>query len=309
VLFGDGEWASSSLRRLADGPHRVVGVVVRADPSEDSLEREARRAGIPVLQPPGVNDQEVLQAVAGWSPDLCLSIAYNQILRARMLAVAPLGAVNFHAGMLPFYRGRNVITWAILNGEEAIGLTAHFMDTGVDTGDIILQRSLPIGWTDDYGVILGRVVREMPSLVSEAVDAIACGRYQRRPQAHLPGTYFGGRGPGDEWLDWSESSRRLHNKVRAIARPGPGARTLLGEETVLVWKAYYDPRWPTYIATPGQVVGRSRGDGVLVKTGDSTLLLQEVERAGRSPGEPDWPIGTRLGLDVRAELERLRTRS
>jgi methionyl-tRNA formyltransferase len=196
--------------------------------------------------------------------------------------------------MLPFYRGRNVINWALINGEQEIGVTAHFVDAGIDTGDILLQHRLPVGWTDTYGDLLCRVVQIMPDLVEETVRRIAGKSYTRHRQPEV-GTYFGARGEGDEWLDWRETSVDLHNKVRAIARPGPGARTWLDVETVQVWRAYCDPAWPKYRATPGQVVGRTEA-GVLVKTGDSVLLLTEVQLPGRAAAPPSWPIGTRLGV-------------
>jgi len=294
VLFGDGRWAADALRRLAHGRHHVVGVVVRERPSDGALVDAAQRLGVPVLRPHDVNDPGFVECLKSLEPTLGLSIAYNQILRPAVLESAPLGFLNFHAGKLPFYRGRNVVNWALINGEAEIGVTAHFMDVGIDTGDILVQRTLPVGWTDTYGDVLARVVEAIPALVEESVELVARGGYSVRRQADLPGTYFAGREPGDEWLDWSDTSVKLHNKIRAISRPAPGARTVLGGQTVIIWRAFYDPAWPKYVATPGQVVGRDAGGaGVLVKTGDSTLLVQETEIDG-AVGAPAWPIGTRL---------------
>lgn len=302
VLLGDGEWAARSLAALQRTPHRVVAAVLRERPSDESLGRAAREAGLPVRQPHGVNAVEMRDWLAALEPDLLLSVAYNQILRAPVREVARHGALNLHAGKLPFYRGRNVINWALINGETEIGITAHFMDDGIDTGDIVLQRTLPIGWTDTYGTVLQRVTDALPALATDAVALIAGGHPPRQVQRGLPGTYFGGRGEGDEWLDWSAPSATLHNKIRAITRPGPGARTALDGTPVVVWRAFYDPAWPRYLATPGQIVGRSAG-GVTVKTGDSTLLIQEAALDGADGAIPDWPIGTRLQVSRAAALE------
>jgi methionyl-tRNA formyltransferase len=307
LLFGDGAWATNSLLRLQETQHRIVGVVVRSQPSDMVLWETARTLGLPVLQPQNANASDFLAAVTSLAPDLNLSISYNQILRPPILSAARLGCVNVHAGKLPFYRGRNVINWAIINGETEIGLTTHFMDAGIDTGDIILQRTLPIHWTDTYGDVLSRVVETVPDLVLESIDLIASGQAKPWRQAHLPGTYFSGREDGDEWLDWSDTSYNLYNKVRAISRPGPGARTLLGDNVVLIWRTFYDRSWPKYIATPGQVVGR-QNEGVLVKTGDSTLLVQEVQRMGGACEVPSWPIGTRLGIDLISSLRSIMAR-
>jgi methionyl-tRNA formyltransferase len=306
VFFGDGAWAANSLRRLQQGGHEILAVVVRCRPSTEEPAETARSLGLPILQPADANSLEFVSRVRGFTPELNLSVSYDQVIRRPLLETAPLGFVNFHAGKLPNYRGRNVVNWALINGETEIGLTAHFMDEGIDTGDILLQRTLPIGWTDTYGDVLSRVVGAFPDLVADAVSLLEAGEVARRPQAHLAGTYFGGREPGDEWLDWSDTSRNLHNKIRAITRPGPGARTRLEEKSVLIWRAVWDPSWPMYLATPGQVVGRDRNEGVFVKTGDSTLLVMEVEETAGVVGRPRWPIGTRLGCQVTPALEALR---
>lgn len=305
VLLGDGAWAALTLERLLAGSHEVLAVILRTQSSNSTLADTARRFGIPTRQPARINSADATTALAGLSPDLLVSIAYDQILRAPTRSVARLGAINFHAGKLPYYRGRNVINWAIINGETEIGLTAHFMDDGIDTGDILLQRTLPINWTDTYGDVLARVTAAMPDLVTATLDGLAAGTLVPRSQRELPGTYCGGRGPGDEWLDWSDSSASLHNKVRAIARPGPGALTSLNGHRVIIWQAYFDPAWPRYIATPGQVVGRT-ANGAMVKTGDSTLLVQRVELDEGPMVVPQWTIGTRLDVNqLSTVVERL----
>src|SRR5690606_9436503 len=126
-------------------------------------------------------------------------------------------------------------------------------------------------------------------------------------QEHGRATYFGGRGAGDEWIDWAEPSDRIHNKIRAISRPGPGARTWLDGEQIIIWRGHFDPQWPRYLATPGHAAGRSAA-GALVKTGDSTLLVAEAERIEGAAGAPDWPVGTRLGVNLAALVGELTER-
>lgn len=308
LLFGDGAWATDSLVRLhSNDCLRVVAVVQRVQPSEETLANEARKLNIPVIQPGHVNSEDFLQHVKSLSPDLNLSISYNQILKLPLLQTAPLGTINFHAGKLPRYRGRNVINWAIFNGETEIGLTSHFVDEGIDTGDIIHQETLPIGWTDTYGDVLTRIVQRFPDFVMRTVDSVVSGDYERRSQCDAAGTYFGAREAGDEWLDWSDTSFNLHNKIRAISRPGPGARTMIGDEPLIIWNAFFDPSSPRYLSTPGQVVGRGSA-GVLVKTGDSTILVKEVEYENGNCLTPQWPIGTRLGINPATQLAAVLSR-
>ena len=297
ALFGDGPWAARSLELLAARGYPIVAVIERAKPSDTSISDVSRALGVPVLRPAKASAPEFVRELAGLGAELGLSISYNQILRRVVLDVPRLGMLNFHAGMLPRYRGRNVINWAIINGEEEIGITAHRVDEGIDTGGIILQRALPIGWTDTYGEVLQRVVDAFPALVVDAVELVASGRARPVPQDESAATYFGGREEGDEWLDWSATSRELHNKIRAITRPGPGARSMIGDRAVTIWRAHYDPGWPRYTATPGQVVGRAADGAAIVKTGDSTIRVHEVQYAGEESGAPRWRIGTRLGVN------------
>ena len=282
-------------------------MVVRTTSNDQTLITAASKMGLPVFQPKSVNDPAFVAEIAALKPDLNLSISYNQILRPPWIDLAPQGFVNFHAGKLPNYRGRNVINWALINGETEIGLTAHFIDEGIDTGDIISQQTLPVAWTDTYGDVLEATTAALPDLVSKTVRLISDGQAQRQPQSHLPGTYYAGREDGDEWLDWSDTSFNLHNKVRAITDPGPGARTILGEKTVIIWRAYYDPQWPSYIATPGQIVGRGPDEGVVVKTGDSTLLIKEAQLDGGNRKTPTWATGTRFGINWQANLSALQS--
>jgi methionyl-tRNA formyltransferase len=259
-----------------------------------------------LLQPQHVNAPECVDSVRALAADVHISIAYNQIFGAPIRATAPW-FLNVHAGKLPEYRGRNIINWALINGEREIGVTVHLVDDGIDTGDILLQRTLPVAWTETYRDVLDRVVRTVPDLLVDSLALIATGDATPQPQA-AGGTYFGGRREGDEWLDWSRPSVEIYNKIRGISRPGPGARSLLADSTVVIWRARYEPDWPRYLATPGEVVGRERDRGVVVKTGDSTVLLEEVQVAGWPADTPAWPIGTRLGVDTAAVLHALARR-
>ncbi len=307
VFLGDGQWATNCLQRLLHEGHQVLAVVLRRRPSETTLAHLADAASLPVCQPERINDPVFVDRVRSWQPDVNISMSYDQILRRPFLDTARLGVLNCHAGKLPDYRGRNVINWALINNEPEIGLTVHYVDEGIDTGDIVVQRLLPVHGNDTYGSVLKKVEAAFPEVLSEALQQVMHHPEQRRPQAHLPGTYFSRRRPGDEWLDWSDTSLNLYNKIRAISVPGPGARTLLDGRPLIIWAAQYDPQWPTYLATPGEVVGRHPGQGVRVKTGDSTLLLTRVQFDApiEAPRTPEFRLGTRFGINLLDTVWRL----
>ncbi len=288
IYFGDGLWATQCLHQLLFDGHEPLAIVCRTRPSDNSLQEFAEERNIPVLVPYNVNADAFVAQVKELRPDLNISMSYNQILRQPIIDTAPLGFINCHAGKLPRYRGRNVINWALINNETEIGLSVHYVDEGIDTGDIILQECLPIAWTDGYGDVLDAATTAFPPLLTRAVDLLAEGTAPRVPQNHDQATYFSGRREGDEWIDWRESSLNIYNKIRAITRPGPGARTCLDGNPILLWRARYERDWPTYMATPGEVVGCETA-GIRVKTGDSTILLTDIDG-----GAASFPIGTRF---------------
>jgi methionyl-tRNA formyltransferase len=306
LYFGDGLWATRCLRRLLDDGHRVAAVVLRSKPSDSTLSELAKEAGITVKSPAAVNAWEFVEWVRSLEPELNISMSYDQILRRPIIDSAPSGFINCHAGKLPCYRGRNVINWAIINNEKEIGLTVHYVDEGIDTGDIILQRTVPITFEDTYETVLAKVRNSFPDLLAEAVGLIEKGKVGRQPQSNLDGTYYAGRIPGDEWIDWSDTSLKIYNKIRAITHPGPGARTILNDRTLIVWQARYNADWPKYIATPGEVVGWLSKEGVRVKTGDSTVVLERVQfEDEQSETVPTFPIGTRFGINIHETLINL----
>ena len=305
VFFGDGLWATNCLQRLLDDGHQALAVVLRKHQSDLTLEKFAQNHSISCNRPDSVNETEFVRCVQALAPDLNISVSYDQILRKAIRQSAPKGFINAHAGKLPFYRGRNPINWAIINNETEIGLTVHFVDKGIDTGDIVVQRTLPLEWKDNYQTALEKVQLALPDLVAKSVNLIESGEVKPEPQAHLEGSYFSRRIPGDEWIDWDDSSLGIYNKIRAITHPAPGARTSLDGRTLTIWKASYEPSWPTYRATPGEVVGVTTGTGVRVKTADSTIMLEVVQFENEPEFPPDFAIGTRFISSLSEQVQNL----
>lgn len=297
ILYGDGKWAEDSLQQLLANGHEIAAVVLRQKPSSPGLADLSRKAEIPSYTFDKVNADKVIQWVRSLAPELNVSVSYDQILRRPILQSAPRGFINVHGGKLPYYRGRNIINWAIINNEPEIGVTVHYVDEGIDTGDIILQECLPINWEDTYGDVLAKVEKAIPGLVARAVHLISRDEAPRQPQAHLEGTYFCRRLPGDEWIDWRDSSLNIYNKIRAITQPGPGATTTLNGRRLVIWSAEYDRRWPKYVARPGEVVGKVENSGIRTKTGDSTITVKTVQWSDeKEETVPRFQLGTRFEL-------------
>jgi methionyl-tRNA formyltransferase len=302
--FADGPWAHRALDAiLADGHFDVRFLVLRFASPDPVLRAAAARLERPCHIVPDVNDGQFVRTVAAADADLLVSMSFDRILGRALLAAAPLGCINCHAGALPFYRGRNVLNWALINGERSIGVTVHHVDEGIDTGDIIEQDFFEVAGEDDYASVLEKAYSQCALTLLKALHGLRNGTARRTPQSaiHPVGSYFPRRAAGDEWIDWSWPSERIHNFVRAIAPPGPGARTFLRGQCVAVLTTRLIARAPTFLATPGAVIGREPG-AIWVKSGDSFLALLRLARvadAGHVHQELPLPsIGARFSQEV-----------
>ena len=211
--FGDGPWAHRALEALLEEERvQVLFVCGRWQSEDEVLASMAQAAGIPFWTHPRINAEEFRERVEEAKTDLLVSMSFNQIFRRSLLDLPRLAAINCHAGKLPFYRGRNILNWALINDEREFGVTVHHIDEGVDTGDIIVQETLPISDEDDYGTLLERAYPKCAELVQRAVVQIAEGTAQRIPQSalHPVGSYCCARGQGDERLDWNQRGRLPH---------------------------------------------------------------------------------------------------
>jgi methionyl-tRNA formyltransferase len=258
--FGDGIWSHQALSLLLRDDIDVAFIVARHQLPDPILRAHARKLGIPFYTATNVNSAEFIEQIRTHACDLLISMSFDQILRAEIRELCPYGFINCHAGSLPFYRGRNVLNWALINGEDHFGVTVHHVDEGIDTGDIIVQRHVPIGPDDSYADVLDAAYRACAETLHEAVIHLAAGTASRRKQndIHPVGTYFGRRRLGDEMIDWTMDSNRIHNLVRGISPPGPGARCYVGNRTVAILRTALVPDAPAYIATCGEVVGRDK---------------------------------------------------
>ena len=314
--FGDGPWSHRALHTLlADPRFRLAFVVARFSRDEPTLRALAEAAGVPFLRPENVNSDAFLETVAPLAADLFVSMSYDQIFRGRLIRLPQLGVVNCHAGELPRYRGRNVLNWAIINGEDHFGVSVHYIDEGIDTGDLIRQRRVPIAPEDTYREVLEKAFVACAETLHAALGDIAEGRVTRTSQTG-PGFYCGMRRGGDEWLEWTWPAKRIHDFIRGIALPAPGARTVLqnskGDVQLAVLRSRLVRDAPAYYGTPGEVIA-VRSEGVVVKTGDSCLEIHEVAQIAQDGTlgkvkRPRYRVGSRFYLsasDYRlAELQR-----
>jgi len=244
----------------------------------------AARAEVPLHYVRNMNDPETVEILRGIAPDLLFCVGWTQLLKKAVLEIPRLGCLGFHASYLPAYRGRAPVNWAIINGERQTGNTLMFLDEGVDTGDILAQRAFPIEDDDTCATVYDRVARSEDEMIREVMPLIHDGRMPRRPQDHAVATVMPRRRPEDGVVDWTRTTKQLHDWVRALTHPYPGAFTTLAGRRVWIWKAAPWRPGPggdaAKLGRPGLWRTEAPAGPLLAGTGDGDLRLERVQMDG-----------------------------
>ncbi len=277
VVFAYHDVGVRCLRALLAADVDVSLVVTHEDqPGEtiwfDSVARHARWHGIPVLTPDEPNTAETLARVKAADPDFIFSFYYRRMLKAPLLALARRGAFNMHGSLLPRYRGRAPVNWVLVHGEQETGATLHRMVEKPDAGAIVGQEAVPI-LPDDTAVELFHKVTVAAELVLwRCLPGLLAGTAPEKPQDLARGSYFGGRSAADGAIDWRAGVRAIHNLVRAVAPPYPGAFSLAGGLPLRVLRTLPAPG-----AGAAEPVLYWRADRVWAACSDGLLQVLEFE--------------------------------
>jgi methionyl-tRNA formyltransferase len=228
VVFAYHDVGVRCLKTLLSGGVEVPLVVTVADdPNETqwyaSVADTARDHGIEVIAPADANTAQLAQRLAHLEPDFLFSFYYRSMLKAPLLNCARRGALNMHGSLLPKFRGRAPVNWAILSGAAESGATLHYMVERADAGDIVDQLAVPVLVDDDARAVFAKVTVAAEIILARSLPGLIAGSAPRRPQPIEPGQYFGRRTPEDGRIDWSWPARRIHDLVRAVAPPFPSA--------------------------------------------------------------------------------------
>jgi methionyl-tRNA formyltransferase len=228
VVFAYHDVGVRCLRVLLEQGVEVPLVVTHDDsPGEpiwfESVARHARWHGLELATPADPNQPDFVARVRAASPDFLFSFYYRQLLGAPLLAVAARGSFNMHGSLLPKYRGRAPVNWAVLHGERETGATLHAMTPRADAGDIVDAQPVPILGDDTAAEVMRKVCVAAELTLMRALPALVAGTAQLRAQTPGAGAYFGRRTRADGAIDWRAGAAAVHNLVRAVAPPFPGA--------------------------------------------------------------------------------------
>ena len=298
VFFGYHTFGARALAALLARGETVLAVVTHDDtPGEgdwfDSVAEIAAAHGLPVLRPASPNEPPVIAALAALNADVFVSVWYRKLLGEALLVLPRMAAVNLHGSLLPAYRGRAPLNWALVNGERTTGVTLHHMTVEADAGDIVAQEAIAIAADDTAATLYGRMVKTGVDLLVQWYPMVAAGTAPRRPQDHARATVVGRRRAEDGRISWTWPAARIANMIRAVTHPYPGAFVGDGEARLYLWEgtAAETPA----AARPGTLVASEPGQGIVVATGEGVVRLTRVQAPGQPEQRADlWAAGRGL---------------
>jgi len=285
VFMGAGEIGVPTLQALLNSEHEVVGVVTQPDKpvgrsqliEPPPIKKALSGTNIPVLQPARIKDRQAIEEIRALRPDVMVVMAYGQILPRGVLEIPEIACLNLHASLLPRWRGAAPIQAAIAAGDREIGITVMYMDEGLDTGDILFQRTIDILPADTGGALHDRLAGVAPETLLESLDLLAKGKAPRTPQDNAVATYAPKLKREDGKIDWSDPADAIERKIRAFD-PWPGAFMTVstdGTRNLKIFSAtVIDLR-----GKPGKIL-RSENE-LVVAAGEDALSLGEVQLEGK----------------------------
>ncbi len=292
LFFGYSEVGHDCLALLLERDDNVIALITHEDNPHEKIWFQtpalaARAKGIPVFTPEKVNTPEWIEKIAALRPDLILSVYYRNMISSKILALPTLGAWNMHGSLLPKYRGRAPINWAVLQGEPRLGMTLHRMVKAADAGAIVDQDGVDLGPRDTAEQAFRKVLPCARRVLARQIDALLAGTAPETPQDETQATYFGGRKPEDGRISWTQSSAQIFNLIRAVTDPYPGAFTDVGDARLMVWWAEPDsPATRGRHGRPGEILSLAP---LVIATANGALELTKTE--WRTAPVPELRLG------------------
>jgi len=258
-----------------------------------SVARTAAMFDIPAVTPADPNAGELAERIRAASPDFLFSFYYRSMLKPSLLGLARRGAFNMHGSLLPKYRGRAPVNWAVLHGERETGASLHEMVEKPDAGRLVDQQAVPILPNDTAREVFDKVTVAAELVLARSLPALLAGKAKLTPQNLAAGSYFGGRRPEDGRIDWSRAAHDVHNLVRAVAPPYPGAFSFLGGAELRILRTLNLGERTEQTGHPALLVRDGR---LLLRCADGGLLRVLAAEFGGAPLTSDT-FWKRFGAD------------
>ena len=292
IFMGTPDFSVGTLEALVEAGHEVVLAVTQPDkPKGRGKEMQftpvkecALRHGIPVFQPKKVRDPECVEELKKYQADVCVVIAFGQILPKEILEMTPYGCINVHASLLPSYRGAAPIQWAVIRGEKISGVTTMQMDEGLDTGDMLEKTEIILDEKETGGSLHDKLAEAGAKLCVHTLDKLVQGDLTPQKQGESPTEYARmlDKKLGD--INWEQSAVEIERLIRGL-NPWPSAYTDWNGKTMKIWEADAVPGENTEKA-PGTITDVTKDD-FAVQTGDGQLRVRALQIPGKKRMEAD----------------------
>jgi len=285
VFMGTPDFSVPVLETLVREGHDVAAVVTQADKPKGRgkeiqfppVKTAALEHNITVYQPAKVKAPEFVEILKGINPDVMVVVAFGQILSREILDIPKYGCINIHASLLPELRGSAPIQWAIIEGKKVSGVTTMYMDTGIDTGDMIEKKEILIEDDETGGSLHDKLSEAGAELIVSTLQKLEAGTAVRTPQDHEKSTYVKMLDKQLGKIDFSMDAEYIERLVRGL-NPWPSAYTGFEGKTLKLWKTAAEPK--QYAESPGTVVAVGR-DSITVATGKGGLVIKELQLEGK----------------------------
>jgi methionyl-tRNA formyltransferase len=285
VLFiGAVHEAEPALKALLAADVEVVGVftLTRKQAARTAgavdLTPMAAEQGVPVFRTANINRSDAVERIRDLRPDLIVCVGWTRLLGEEILAIPSRGCVGFHASLLPRHRGRAPVNWAILRGEEETGNTMMMLAPGADTGDIVDQRRVPIDIDDTCGTVYDKIGAAGAEMLAVHLPALLAGTAPCRPQVDAEADLLPKRTPEMGITDWNRSPKEVHDWIRALSHPYPGAFTFLKGRKVYLWRSEFcDDEKSAWEPDPGTLMG-ILGEALRVRVSGGSVLITRLQQ-------------------------------
>lgn len=301
ILIGQAAFAEKSLEKLVSKGHEIVAAYCPPDPpngKSDPLKQKGLELGIPVRQHKSLKAPEVREEFLALNADLAILAFVTQIVPQQVFSVPKLGSICFHPSLLPKYRGASAINWALINGETVTGISLFWVDPGIDTGPVLLQKEVKVDPDDTTGSLYFNKIFPLGiEAIGEAVDLIDRGNPPRMEQDESKATYDPPCRDKHAKIDWSKPAQEVYNLIRGCD-PQPGAHTIYGGEPVRIFDAGMQSG--NHSARAGQVTSIG-GEEITIALNGGTLTVKRVRAEGGKIAaaefakQADLKVGAQLG--------------
>ncbi len=270
AVFGDNKWCLNLLKKISKDKSLDLIFICGRYEKDNDLIKFARSIKVKFIKPKDINSDKMIKFIKKSNLNLCVSMSYNQIFKKKIIKIMSNKVYNCHAGLLPSYRGRSVLNWALINGEKFYGITFHQVNSYIDEGDILLQKKIKILDSWGYKEILDSAYKHCANICFKGIKIIQKGKYilKKQKNSQIKPSYFKKRVKGDEILSLDLPSKKIINFVRGLSEPGPVARIKYLKSHILLRK----------INKSLKNISGNYKTGEIIKVGSSSFSFMTVDK-------------------------------